>query len=373
MDLDFSAEMQQIVEEITLLFSEETFSLNLLQKLQSDMKSAIERLDAASQLSQNIARKKAALKRMKTTISFKGNIQSEDFIAAFDTYFSDSNNKNRSRTIKSSKDIAQLQQDIQEKTDNSLLKSYLLDAYNLIMSVRDQFKQHIEYRLFVMGESGGKNIILMGSPSLDQMVDKSNVSSSLGVQLELTTLQLKTLINEYEQGMLDSSWDNLLDRSENIQQAWEILLKVREKIIKIKSNGKKVYYSFGQLIEALVYLQDKELTTDNIYNALEQGKNTVPFEVEGDFKLDGIDIQSKAFAVDGNDDDLHRIRLMNLAGIRRVLVKIYNATLISTDVNSLKSNLSRVFDKTTKDAVWNVAKADITKKIDEVLSELKVQ
>jgi hypothetical protein len=81
-----------------------------------------------------------------------------------------------------------------------------------------------------------------------------------------------------------------------LQQAWQILLNVKEKMAHMKSNGKKIYYSFGQLIEALVYLQDKELTSANVYDALKQGKNTTPFEVSGDFILDDIDVQSKAFS-----------------------------------------------------------------------------
>lgn len=372
--LDFAAEAKTIAEELKSLLTEETFSLQVLQKLQSDMDAAIKHLDAAMKASREAANKKAALKRLRRSMGFTGALDSEDFIAAFEQYTS--SGLNRSRTIKTVEDVMAAQDALSEVADNMIIKDYLLTAYNLIMSIRDNFKEHIEYRVFIMGKSSeGQDMILMGSPSLEDMVSQSNVSSTLGVQLELTTAQLKEIINEYEADTVASQWQQFNDDPATAQ-AWQVLLKVRDKILainKTKNDGKKIYYSFGQLIEALVYLQNKTLSTANIFEALRQGKNTVSFEIEGDFRLEDVNVQSKAFSTyDSGENDLHRIRLMNLSGVWRVLDKIRKALFASTDFATLQKNLSAVFENNGKEPVWNVVEDRVKQEIETVLSEFSL-
>ena len=373
-NLDFSQESQAIVSELTnMLADESTITLDSITNLHTKMAVVLNKLNTAMEQVDLASKQKKRLKTLKKSMGYKGRLEREDFLAAYDQFIGEGG-KNRSKTLRSREDIESAFDSFSEAGSDMLIKKYVSESYALIMQIRDLFKNHIEYRIFVMGKAGGQDVILMGNPTVEQLVSQAQVSSSqVSLQLEYTGAQLQQILNDYIMNQsTGQQWSNLLDNDENLQQAWQILLSVKEKMTHMKSNGKKIYYSFGQLIEALVYLQDKELTSANVYDALKQGKNTTPFEVSGDFTLDDIDVQSKAFSTyDQSGTELHRIRLMNLANVRRVLNKIYIA--IGNSMNNpsaLKTNLEAVFNSSGNETAWNVVEQDIKQIAQEAINEI---
>lgn len=373
-NLDFSQESQEIVSELTnMLADESTITLSSITNLHTKMAVVLNKLNTAMEQVDLASKQKKRLKTLKKSMGYKGRLEREDFLAAYDQFVG-GGGKNRSRTLRNREDIESAFDSFSEAGSDMLIKKYVSESYALIMQIRDLFKNHIEYRIFVMGKAGGQDVILMGNPTVEQLVSQAQVSSSqISLQLEYTGAQLQQILNDYIMNQsTGQQWSNLLDSGENLQQAWQVLLNVKEKMAHMKSNGKKIYYSFGQLIEALIYLQDKELTSDNVYDALKQGKNTTPFEVSGDFTLDDIDVQSKAFSTyDQAGTELHRIRLMNLANVRRVLNKIYIA--IGNSMNNpsaLKANLEAVFNDSGNETAWNVVEQDIKQIAQEAINEI---
>lgn len=372
--LDFSQESQAIVSELTnMLADESTITLDSITNLHTKMAIVLNKLNTAMEQVDLASKQQKRLKTLKKSMGYKGRLEREDFLAAYDQFIGEGG-KNRSKTLRNREDIESAFDSFSEAGSDMLIKKYVSESYALIMQIRDLFKNHIEYRIFVMGKAGGQDVILMGNPTVEQLVSQAQVSSAqVSLQLEYTGAQLQQILNDYIMNQsTGQQWSNLLDNDENLQQAWQILLSVKEKMTHMKSNGKKIYYSFGQLIEALVYLQDKELTSANVYDALKQGKNTTPFEVSGDFILDGVDVQSKAFSTyDQSGTELHRISLMNLANVRRVLNKIYIA--IGNSMNNpsaLKANLEAVFNSSGNETAWNVVEQDIKQIAQEAINEI---
>jgi hypothetical protein len=49
-----------------------------------------------------------------------------------------------------------------------------------------------------MGKAGGQDVILMGNPTVEQLVSQAQVSSSqVSLQLEYTGAQLQQILNDY--------------------------------------------------------------------------------------------------------------------------------------------------------------------------------
>ena len=318
-DFNFEEEAAAISEEIKQIFAKQTLDSGVLKSLQQKVQLVIDELNRATELMSLYKKQKQAFKRLQSSMgkNFKDG-EEEAFIDSFNEY-----KANRSRTFKTEEDIRNFFEARKNVQDTAKVKSYLVSAYQLIMNVRDNFKEHIEYRVFIMG--GDK--ILMASPSLKELTDTAKLTSNLDLQLSMTTSQIKKIIDSYDSDIeytQSGQLQKMFSDEKNVK-LWNILTEVRKKIVQMSKDGKKIYYNFGQLIEALAYLQDKEITSNSIYNALIQGQNTISFEKKGDFILDGVDVQSKAFYASGNDNAIHRIRLMSVSGVKRVLNNINNA------------------------------------------------
>lgn len=368
-DFNFEEEAAAISEEIKQIFAKQTLDSGVLKSLQQKVQLVIDELNRATELMSLYKKQKQAFKRLQSSMSknFENEeilkLSKEDFIDRFNEY-----KANRSRTFKTEEDIRNFFEARKNVQDTAKVKSYLVSAYQLIMNVRDNFKEHIEYRVFIMG--GDK--ILMASPSLKELADTAKLTSNLDLQLSMTTLEIKNIIDSYDSELENTQGlqlQRMFDDEQNVK-LWNILNKIRQRITNVSEmSGKKIYYNFGQLIEALVYLQDKEITTNNIYRALVQGQNTTSFEKKGDFILDNTDIQSKVFSASGSDYTSHRIRLMSISGVKRVLININNALKQSYNFNSFSQNLQRVFseDGSVKSSILDTLYSKVSKIIDEEL------
>ena len=374
-DFDFSIETQEISNEIKKIFAEETFNSDIMKSLQLKIDKVIFELDEATKLLSIYKTQKNAFKRLQKSMSKNmygldiQNLSEEEFILAFEKY--NGSKKNRSQTFKTNSSLMEFFESRKQIQDTQKIKKYLISSYNLIMEVRNSFKEHIEYRVFITGKnSGGKDVILMASPSLSELTDTADITSNLDLQLSLTTKQIKDLINDYEKNIGVGAQLQEVFSEDN--EVWQLLQKVREKIIQISKNGKKIYYNFGQLIEALNYLKGKEINTNNIYQALIQGLNTVSFEKQGDFILNGVDIQSKVFNVSGSEYSLHRIRLMSLSNIKRVLINIKNALKSSYTFNEFQAKMKIIFqDDGIQNSIWSGLESEVKNVIEEVLKQFE--
>lgn len=374
-DFDFSVEAQEISNEIKEIFAKETFNSDIMKNLQLKVDKVIFELDEATKLLSIYKTQKNAFKRLQKSMSknMQGldiqNLSEEEFILAFEEY--NGSKKNRSQTFKTNSSLMEFFESRKQFQDTQKIKKYLISSYNLIMEVRNSFKEHIEYRIFITGKnSRGKDVILMASPSLSELTKTANITSNLDLQLSLTTKQIKDLINDYEKNTGVGAQLQEVFSEDN--EVWQLLQKVREKIIQISKNGKKIYYNFGQLIEALNYLKEKEINTNNIYQALIQGLNTVSFEKQGDFILNGVDIQSKVFNVSGNEYSLHRIRLMSLSNVKRVLINIKNALKSSYTFNEFQAKMKIIFqDDGVQNSIWSGLESEVKSAIEEVLKQFE--
>lgn len=370
-DFNFEEEAAAISEEIKQIFAKQTLDSGILKSLQQKVQLVIDELNRATVLMSQYKTQKQAFKRLQASMSKNfeneeiSKLSEEDFINRFNEY-----KANRSRTFKTEEDIRNFFEARKNVQDTAKIKSYLVSAYQLIMDVRDNFKEHIEYRVFIMG--GDK--ILMASPSLKELANTAKLTSNLDLQLSMTTLQIKEIIDSYDSDIRYTQSGQLqkMFSDEKNVKLWNVLTEVRQKIVQMSKDGKKIYYNFGQLIEALVYLQNKEITSNNIYDALLQGQNTISFEKKGDFILDGVDVQSKVFYASGSDSAIHRIRLMSVSGVKRVLNNINNALKQSVDFNSFAENLSKVFSEQgehLKSSVLNSLKTNVMQEIDKLLAD----
>ena len=171
-------------------------------------------------------------------------------------------------------------------------------------------------------------------------------------------------------------FENLLARDNGRNaQVWDILTQIQDNLTKqVTSDGKrKYYYFYGQLTEALIDLEGKDLTVESIYEALVQGQNTTSFEKMGDFKLkiaeEELDIQAKTFAAqDTADNEVKTIRITSLSNIMRVLTQLENA-FNSGENGIILQNIKQQFTESSKGSKGSLAKAedDVKRLIKETL------
>lgn len=379
---DFSVEAQQIGEQIKDLLASSSGGgkfTSELKSLQQKISDVINELDQATSTLEKSMSAKAKLKRVKKQIDYQDNdgfLQSftseeerEKFIQAFNQYKSEHSKQIRRTESNVRANFEAAKNDI---IDEANIKQHLLRAYHIIMEIRAAIKgSHIKYGVFFAGEVNGREEVFMWTPSVDDLVQEGFLGSSLDIQLLKTGAEIQSLLNEnIMNNSIGNQFQNFL-QSEEDRINWKSLLAVREKILSIKRENKKIYYNFGQLIEALVYLRGKELTTNNIYDALVQGANAIPFEVSGDFTLGSEEVQAKMFAAyGGSETSVHRIRIMKLSGIKRVLKNISNALQSSADPQSLRSELDKVFSHQGYNTMGEKTKQILRQIVDNELSDI---
>lgn len=377
-NFNFSAEAHQIGEQIKSLLNSTgdiTQQLRLIQKqlenVLQELQMATDNIDKMSKAKQRL---KQVSKRMKTNYaeynndlfvkSFTDAESREAFLNQYELYKQSNNRIKLTRD-----DLEQSYSHLDFTVNEAEIKRHLLKAYKIIMEIRAAIKgSYIQYGVFFSGQVNGREEIFMWTPSVEELVEKGFVGSQIDIQLSLTGIQIQEILNEQVMSnTIGGQWQNFLQNQED-RINWELLLRVRQKIIDIRGESKKIYYNFGQLIEALVYLRGKVITTANVYQALIQGANATPFETSGDFMLDDQDIQSKMFSTTGDKDTYnHRIRIMKLSGIKRVLNNIIEALKNSSTPESLKESLEKAFStKGYNTANWD---AKIEGKIKQVAGE----
>ena len=308
----------------------------------------------------NQSAKKAAFKRVERNVQKqyfdkkRGSYTAEDFDAALKNYFESGSNK--SRIFKEYAAVQQYQksrEQIKDQIDVFKYKEALYSGYITIMAIRRQVtEQSIEYGLYLI--STGKNSnITMGSPSIEELFAISNLSvgsRGISLQLQVTANDMKDLMNEFTNTSSPlANQFNQQFQNESSQALWEIIQMVKQKIKYIANNNKNIFYSYGQLLEVFVHLQNKtSLTTNDIYKALKQGRNTVSFEKQGDFHVqfngEDFDVQAKTLSMNLDDDSTQKLssraNLIKLSNITRVLGDLI---IIFDNPNNILQSLKEYF------------------------------
>lgn len=284
-----------------------------------------------------------------------------------------SSNKNARRniqTIEQYESVIQTIDSFLEKKDNNVIKTQMIQAKKIITLLRNLVKTNIQYKLFIIGkDSNNQDVILMGHTSLDDFVKSSGfLNSNLDLTFALTTQEAQSIIDSYNQeDSILGQWSNILTKER--EQAWNVLTQVKQAV---KS---KMYINYGELLESLIYLDNKVLTVENIYNSLIQGLNLTSFEQGGDFVLEGEEVQSKVVSAFGPTNLLHRIRYISISNICRVIYSLKIAFENCQDPNQIKNELETVFNQQTSSIINkmnNVEENVIKKKIEEIMQNLKI-
>lgn len=311
----------------------------------------------------------------------------QDIIENFDKFSESKKNRSRifSNTEKGRENLQKYKQ--LQDASNSVLQSAqeqkakeaLLNGYKLIMGIREALElKHINYGIFYTGVNDSKQQqLLMGTASIESLISQGHLNKSMSIVLEQTGAQIRTILKENSSNSVNNNFIDLLARKNN-QKVWDVLTQVSEKLNKIKTeDGKrKYYYFYGQLVEALIDLEDKDLNTENIYKALVQGQNTISFEKQGDVQLSIIEeeiskiyeIQAKTFAAQGtSDDDVKTIRIISLSNIINTLTRLENAFNQQDIIKALNDE----FTNTSKSSQGQIAKlASIDKDIEKEIKAL---
>lgn len=366
------------------MFSQDTLNTGIIQNLQIKIQAVLDELNKANLALNDILKQEETLlyyqKRIQTLepqIQNAEDITNPAFVKAFDEYF-----QLHSRTKMTAGGIADRQKNLIDKQKFEMeYKNALLKGYQIIMEVRSIFKEPIQYGITYMGEnSQGQKVMMMKTMSIEELVKAgtavTSASGNLSIQLIQTGAQIQELINEsIQSNSMASQFQNMLSNRED-QEIWQRLFQIREKISKIKADSKKIYYNFGQLVEAFHYLKGKTLSTNNIYEALQQGLNTTPYQTSGDFLFEGQDIQSKAFQnYFGDSNTKHKVSILRTSQVRGVLISILSAISYS-DINTMKYKLEKVFEvQGGYSQNWNseTIQAAIKDEIQSVLEKFEIQ
>ena len=222
----------------------------------------------------------------------------------------------------------------------------------------------------------------MGTASVETLIAQGHLNKSMSIVLEQTGAQIRAVLNGIDSSK-NNNFTDLLTRGNN-SQTWDVLTRISDELNKMRTvEGKrKYYYFYGQLVEALMDLEDKDLNVDNIYEALIQGQNTISFEKMGDFKLSNTEeeinriyeIQAKTFAGQGTSDtDIKTIRITSLSNIMNTLTRLQNAFNEQNVVEALKKQFTH--DPNSKGSQGQIAKlasvdGDIEKEIKKLIEQI---
>lgn len=285
-----------------------------------------------------------------------------------------SSNKNSRRNIQTIEQYENITQKIDsflETKDNNVIKTQMIQAKKIITLLRNLVKTNIQYKLFIIGkDSNNQDVILMGNTSLDDFVKSSGfLNSNLDLTFALTTQEAQSIIDSYNQeSSILGQWSNILTKER--EQAWNVLTQVKQ------ATKSKMYINYGELLESLIYLDNKVLTVENIYNSLIQGLNLTSFEQGGDFVLEGEEVQSKVVSAFGPTDLLHRVRYISISNICRVIYSLKIAfENCQNNPSQIKNQLETVFNQQTSSIINkmnNVEENVIKKKIEEIMQNLKI-
>lgn len=331
-------------------------AMDIAQDLQYDINNILTRIHSAKAEIRNATDSlkeqsklhraaKTLLKSMQKQQNFENVKSMQDVIEHFEEFIQ--SGKNKSKIFANTEEgRANFQKyiNLQDASDSVLQQSQeqkakqaLLNGYQLIMGIREALGfKHINYGIIYTGINNSKQQqLLMGTANIESLIAKGRLNKSLSVVLEQSGAEIRNILNENIANPEDNNFINLLAQGTNAQ-TWNLLTQISNQLNKMTtSDGKrKYYYFYGQLAEALIDLENKDLTVDNIYEALIQGQNTVSFEKKGDFLLnqtiDGIEksfeIQAKTFAsYDTADNDIKTIRIISLSNIMRTLTDLENA------------------------------------------------
>lgn len=355
----------------------------VLIRIQS-AKAAIEK---ASALLQEQSRINNAAKTLRKSVQKQGFTQvktMQDLITYFDEFTGQGYNRSRilseaaggKQKLENYLNLQNASDKLIQQSQEQELKNALLHGYQLIMGIRDALGfKHINYGIIYTGINGsGQQQLLMGTMNVETLISQGRLNKSLSIVLEQTGSQIRNILSGNNQQSM--GFENLLARDNGRNaQVWDILTQIQDNLTKqVTSDGKrKYYYFYGQLTEALIDLEGKDLTVESIYEALVQGQNTTSFEKMGDFKLkiaeEELDIQAKTFAAqDTADNEVKTIRITSLSNIMRVLTQLENA-FNSGENGIILQNIKQQFTESSKGSKGSLAKAedDVKRLIKETL------
>lgn len=328
---------------------------------------------------------KTLRKSMQKQEEFKRVKTLQDVLENFDKFTEQGFNRSKILKGASGKELLQAHINLQNSSDALIqqaqeerLKQALLRGYKLIMGIRQAVGfDKINYGIIYTGINGsGSQQLLMGTMDIESLITQGHLNSSLSIVLNQTGAQINEILNSSSQQQSDRNYIDLLARGQNAQ-TWDILNQIKDKITTMKTlKDKRVYYSYGQLTEALIDLEGKELSVDNIFNALIQGQNTTSFEKMGDFRLslaeEEMDIQAKTFASQGvRDDEIKTIRITSLSNIVRVLNNLelaFNASAGGSIIENIKAQFQQSKTSGGKNPMLTIEE-DIKREIDKILSQ----
>lgn len=360
-----------------------------ITKILARIQNAKAAIEQASKLLQEQSRINNAAKTLRKSVQKQGFTQvktMQDLVTYFDEFTKQGYNRSRilsesaggKQKLENYLNLQNASDTLIQQSQEQELKNALLHGYQLIMGIRDALGfKHINYGIIYTGVNGsGQQQLLMGTMDVETLISQGRLNKSLSIVLEQTGSQIRNILSETNQQSM--SFENLLARDNGRNaQVWDILTQIQDSLTKqITSDGKrKYYYFYGQLTEALIDLEGKDLTVDNIYEALVQGQNTTSFEKMGDFKLkiaeEELDIQAKTFAAqDTADNEIKTIRITSLSNIMRVLTSLENV-FNAGDSGIILQNIKQQFIESSKSSTGSVAKAedDVKRLIKEVLDK----
>lgn len=309
---------------------------------------------AKSQLSPYLEAQKTIKKYRKSVQSKSGDL-AEDFVEW---------HKQHKKSPKTREELENALKIVQNAHGITLLETALKKSLSVIMSIRNIFKTQINYGVFIRdpsGANGGQNLWLQVYTNLDEILAQGKINLSTGsLVIEKTKADLDNILYDIKKGKAKNRYINILETSE-AQQLWGLLSNIKEKL------GRK--YNYGQLVESFVYLAKQSNFNPNegeIYSALLQGANTIPFEIKGDFEIQDefynmLDIQSKLFSA-GGYYDTKTVSLLSISNAERVLTKIQIA-LRGTSVEEMKFNLEQAFKLKENESQRNFKNEEEIKKI----------
>lgn len=360
-----------------------------ITKILARIQNAKAAIEQASKLLQEQSRINNAAKTLRKSVQKQGFTQvktMQDLVTYFDEFTKQGYNRSRilsesaggKQKLENYLNLQNASDTLIQQSQEQELKNALLHGYQLIMGIRDALGfKHINYGIIYTGVNGsGQQQLLMGTMDVETLISQGRLNKSLSIVLEQTGSQIRNILSETNQQSM--GFENLLARDNGRNaQVWDILTQIQDSLTKqVTSDGKrKYYYFYGQLTEALIDLEGKDLTVDNIYEALVQGQNTTSFEKMGDFKLkiaeEELDIQAKTFAAqDTANNEIKTIRITSLSNIMRVLTSLENV-FNAGDSGIILQNIKQQFIESSKSSTGSVAKAedDVKRLIKEVLDK----
>lgn len=308
----------------------------------------------------------------------------QDVLQYFDDFSQQGHNRSRILKVdEGGKEKLQKYLNLQEASDNlnqqsqeQKLKEALLEGYQLIMGIREALGfKHINYGIIYTGINGsGAQQLLMGTIDIETLISQGHLNNSLSIVLEQTGAEINNILQNSSNNNFNHMEDLLARKEGRNAQIWEILTRIQKQLndARTPEGKRKYYYFYGQLTEALIYLEDKDLTMENIYEALVQGQNTTSFEKMGDFKLtiaeEELDIQAKTFASQGiSDTETKTITITSLSNITRVLDSLANA--FGAGNNS--AILEGIKSQFTQSSSGNESKGSLAKAEEDVKIKIK--